>query len=547
MTLPETSIPDGLQNLRDQLTREPDNPSLRAKYFWSLHQRMKTLIEEGTIDQATSCVLEMGEYFLATDKAANAAGWSVHRILRAVREDPRRYQLTDEDLEALIQVYLQTVPYVPGPDKMHSAILWITLHFQTEEGFPWFVELVKAVGIERMQPEDFEGKEVNGYPLPSLAERVVIAAAKIVVHNRVTADAEWALSLVEGMLNRKPQNIWLKYQRGRLQILLGKVEEAREQARQVVTAKRAEFWAWAVLGESYLGSDDARTMACLCKVISLKEDEVFLLGIRELLAVALLHLDRKAEAKTEVQRAVAVRRAKNFKPTPLLAQIEGEPWYAETAATDNANLYVSEARKADDLLFEGDPTFVGIVTNIDQKSRSCFITFRLDGSARYRYHRSPWEKNLPEPGTAVLVRVREIAAEQQSRYEAVSMQPTAQVPDRTFAREFSGSLKLITKAEKDPIGFVSDIFVPGALLKLTPIAGGSLVRGIAVKEMNRARGEHGWRAVRIGIVDTKVDHKPPLNVEASQPPEPPPPPPAPPPPDTASSPSQDTGVPGAAE
>ncbi len=530
MALPELPSTDGLQGLRDQLTQDPDSSSLRAKYFWTLHQKAKSLVEENSIPAAAACVIEMGRYFLGTDKAANASGWLVHRILRAWKEDPRRHQLTEEDHAALADVYIQAIPFVPGPDKMHSAILWVTSQLQGEDGTRWFVPLVRAIGLERMQPEDFEGKEVNGYPLPSLAERVVILSAKIIVQSHLVEDAGWALSLVESLLARKPQNIWLKYQHGRLLVLLGKSAEAQESVRRVVMAKRAEFWAWAILGESYVGSDDEKAIACLCKVISLKDDEVFLLGIRELLAQALLNLGRLTEARTETARAISVRRSKNLRVTPFLQNAESAAWYAEAAGTDNADLYIDEARKADDLLFEGDPTYVGIVTNIDQKSRSCFITFRLDGSARYRYHRSPWEKHLPEPGTAVLIRVRELSSEPQSRYEAVSMQPTTKVPDRTFAREFSGSLKLITKADKDPIGFVSDIFVPGALLKITPLPSGALVRGIAVKEMNRARGEHGWRAVRVSLVETKTEPAVP-----SPPPAPPLEPPviAPPPPPAA--------------
>ena len=536
MALPELPTSDGLENLRDQLSQEPDNLSLRAKYFWSLHQRAKSLIEENAVPLAASCALEMGRCFIATDKAANAMGWLVHRVLRAWKEDPRRHQLAEEDFSALTQVYLQTIPFVPGPDKMHSAILWVTSQVQGEEGWRWFVQLTRAIGTERMQAEDFEGKEVNGYPLPSLAERVVLAAAKIVVQSRDVDDGEWALSLVEGLLAKKPQSLWLKFQRGRLLILLGRVAEAQEFVRPVVVAKRAEFWAWAVLGESFIGSDDNKAVACFCKVITLKDDEVFLLGIRELLAKALLNLGRASEAKAEIARALMVRRSKNLRIPQRLLACETEAWFTSSTAADNAALYLDEARKADDLLFEGDPTYVGIVTNIDQKSRSCFITFRLDGSARYRYHRSPWEKNLPEPGTAVLVRIRELPSEQQSRFEAVSMQPTTETPDRSFAREFSGSLKLITKADKDPIGFVSDIFIPGALLKLSPFPSGALLKGTAVKEMNRARGEHGWRAVRVSLVETKK--------EFAVPPPPPPPSETPPtPPPEASSSTEGDGSP----
>ena len=123
------------------------------------------------------------------------------------------------------------------------------------------------------------------------------------------------------------------------------------------------------------------------------------------------------------------------------------------------------------------------------------MTFRLDGSARYRYHRTPWEKALPEPGAFVTVRVREVPTESGTRFDAVSMQPSDVPPDESFAREFTGELKLIPKPGKDPIGFAKEVFVPGALLRTTSLVNGDQIAGIAVKEMNRAKGEHGWRAV----------------------------------------------------
>ena len=85
MTHSDSTIPDGLQTLREQLTRDPNNLALRTKYFWLLHQKAKNLLAEGEAGLSIPIVLEMGTEFLGTEKSANAAGWAVQKILRVVR------------------------------------------------------------------------------------------------------------------------------------------------------------------------------------------------------------------------------------------------------------------------------------------------------------------------------------------------------------------------------------------------------------------------------------------------------------------------------
>lgn len=512
MTTPEDSsnMFADLDPLREQASAEPSNLGLQAKLFWSLHQHMKTCVEEKSYDRAASLVLEMASHQLPSEKGANATGWAVHKLLRVFREEPRLAQFDESTIEALVNAYVGVLPQAETPDKMHSAMLWISTQMQGEDGTCWYVPMVRAVGFERMQAEDFEGKEVNGYPLPSLAERVVMTAAKQAEHDPDQETVGWLIGLLDRLLQRKGQNIWLKYHRGRLLIAAGRGQEVRESMRTTVQSKRTEFWAWALLGEAFLSDAPEKTVPCLCKTITLKEDEVFLLGVRECLAAAFIRLGRYAEAKCEIEKILMTRKNKGYRvPSSVAVWTEAE-WYAATSPAENAPLYIAEARSADELLFDALAVYVGIVTNIDEKSRSCFITFQLDGSARYRYHRSPWEKNLPEPGTYVTIRVREVETETGRRFDAVSMQPASTQPDPSFVREFGGDLKVISKPGKDPIGFVSDVFVPGALMRDAAYSSGMRLQGIAVKEKNRAKGEYGWRAVKIVVVPKESQPTAPL-------------------------------------
>ena len=490
------------QHLHSQLANDPGNSGLTSKYFWTLHHQMKLLLDEGSYDRAADCVVEMGLHQLPLDKAANATGWAVHKLLKAYRDDRRTVHLGDAAIAGLVKAYVAALPYTTAPDKLHSAILWVTTQMQGEDRTPWYVPLVRAVGFERMQPSDFDGKEVNGYPLPSLAERVAVASAKQIEAAPAREESDWLMPLIDRLLERKPQNVWLKYHKAKLLLSMNCLAEARAYVQPVVTGKRTEFWAWAVLGETYAEESPEKALSCLCKAVTLKDDEVFLLGIREQLAQVLARMERFREAKAEIERLAAVRRNKNYRIPARIGALMDAPWYAECQAADNAPLYDREARAADDMLFQDAQTHIGVVTNIDLKSRSCFITFRLDCSARFRYHRTPWGRELPRPGTFVTIRVRQAESEGAKRFEAVSMQHATGAPDPSFARAFAGDIKIIAKLNRDPIGFVGDVFVPSVLLKQTLLTDGAVAAGVAVREMNRTKGEYGWRAVAVGKGET---------------------------------------------
>ncbi len=517
MAPPEDSVSvlADLQQLREQLKNDPGNPSLYSRLFWSLHQHLKARLETKDYDEAAACVVEMAEHQIASDKAANATGWAVHKLLKTMREEPKAVRFDDHVVSSLVAAYTSVLPHAPNPDKLHSAMLWLTTQIQGEDGTPWYVSMVRAVGFERMQAEDFEGKEVNGYLLPSLAERVAMNAAKQIETSPNEEAINWIMPQLERLLQRKPQNVWLKYHRARLLIVSGRRMEARDAMRAVVQSKRTEFWAWAALGETYVPGEPAHALGCLCKAVTLRDDEVFLLTVREKLARVLVALENYSAAKGEVERILATRKNKNYRIPPGITEIMAEPWYSQTTPAQNADLYLAGARAADDLLFADKSPFVGVVTNIDEKSRSCFISFRLDGSARYRYHRTPWERHLPDLGSFVTIRVRDIEGEGGKRYEAVSMQPTESKPDQTFVKDFANDIKIIHKQGKDPIGFSGEVFIPGALLKITTITNGMRVTGIAVREMNRAKGDYGWRAVRVAIAPEQEAIRPEQQAPAS--------------------------------
>ena len=42
------------------------------------------------------------------------------------------------------------------------------------------------------------------------------------------------------------------------------------------------------------------------------------------------------------------------------------------------------------------------------------------------------------------------------------------------------------------------MFIPSVLLRQSTLTNGSRAAGVAVREMNRTKGEYGWRAVSVG-------------------------------------------------
>jgi len=178
-----------------------------------------------------------------------------------------------------------------------------------------------------------------------------------------------------------PESIWLRLNKAKVLLGLGRNEEALKFALDVTRAKVNDFWTWELLGDISADSDNEVSLSCYCKALLCSSDDKFTGKVRMKLAKSLIAIGDFAEAKQEVSRVVTFRNREKFKIPPDIEKIVAQPWYSEISKTDsNDNFYKVHVVEAETLLFSQLPwidSSVGEVFSLpakeDKPKRKLFI------------------------------------------------------------------------------------------------------------------------------------------------------------------------------
>lgn len=167
------------------------------------------------------------------------------------------------------------------------------------------LEIVQEDGLEDLPGACWERKVIEP-PLgkgegffPATAEKLVNGIYGIVKEKygrqppatpEDTARVEWLLERMRQIYTRLPDEKWGGFRLGRLLLMLGRIEEAKDLVLPTVRRNQTQFWAWSSLGELF----PERRAACLAHALLCKEEETKLAKVRrDALALGLPVDDRE--------------------------------------------------------------------------------------------------------------------------------------------------------------------------------------------------------------------------------------------------------------
>ncbi len=252
---------------------------------------------------------------------------------------------------------------------LHTTVLNYATKMAKKQAFPGFIPFVKWWNLENLCNSDYEKYTPQGSDkiYYSLAEKVIKALYQTAKTIENVDDITFALNFIESSINRFPDNIWLIYYSSRLNVKLGRHDVAQKQMIQVVREKMNDPWAWERLGET-LGNGDLDThIGCLCRTLccpNVKPE--FAVNIHEKLGRQLQQRGMRAEAKHELNTAMAIREARGWPVSDTLRQACRDAAVDDVdVVKDNKNFYQQHARLADSLIYADIPW---IFANISGKS-----------------------------------------------------------------------------------------------------------------------------------------------------------------------------------
>lgn len=307
----------------------------------------KTLGKEGRHAEATAAYRKALATFSADREVQRGFGWELYKHskqllaaeninLGAVKRNLNDYLKLD----------------VEKPSLLHSCILQLAAKLAGEDKLSMLV-FARLWNLDNLRPEDFERfRAEDGKQYSSLAEKVIQQVSKEAAAADDQRVQEQALPHLNTAIERFPDNVWLKLDKAKILLSLGRDDEALPFGLAVVRAKPTDYWAWGLLGDIVSRADREAALGCYCKALSCHAEDKFTGKIR--LTVARHMLERKdfSAAKLEVETVVRAKESEGHKVPEEAAEIASQPWFADTAAaSSNSSFYKAKLQAAENLLY----------------------------------------------------------------------------------------------------------------------------------------------------------------------------------------------------
>lgn len=463
-------------------------------------------------------------------------------------------------IEPLLQALMQNIPQFEKlrvePVLRNLVLFWIGALLgklkKLDNGISssigdMFLKVAMADGLREMPESCWERRKMDPPPktgdgvFPATAEKLVNGLYGI-VKERFSRHApmieqerqlvEWVLDRMQAVYDRLPDEKWGDFRIGKLLMLLGRIEEARDKVLPAVRRNQTQFWAWSALASLFPEHQKcciARALLCneeaqklvrvkrmaqeielpvgdisTLKKIAAEADAVLLIGMKPIdgvLESCYRNQDGKFKARFYLQNGIDVRPV-----SPAAVQLphgtrDGAPMSVFLDEDDRSKIVAVRPRNGE--MWDVLPSVPLIYGGTSKKGRAMFFSSTLEMTCPL--DRFPLLETA-KPGDAFNVRYTKKKAEHGDVFEVRDVTVTDAVVPGTG--EFEGPLKLPNGA--GGFGFVGSVFVSPSLisrLKNHDITEGMIVAGESVRlpdRMEKDRNGVMRRKVRINAVTLVV-------------------------------------------
>ena len=328
----------------DCMARDAENISNRRAYCWVLYDMMKASNIAKNFDESVNFLEEVVDKGLADEPMLQQA---ISLVVLRLLKDLIKQQYD----EAVVQGVIDNL-YSLGnekPSEIHSNILDVML--LSADKNPNFLAFIQNWDLKNFRREDWRGREINGKKQRCLVERAYFTIANHIGKTRnYEAAKEW-MPIFEHLMTEqgKVQALYFHY----IKMLVAlKIEDKIEQhLLPYLQQKSSDPNAWALLAEYLIPTDPEKGIACYRKALSLKMKPDIGYFIRLNFIPHLIKINELAQAKYEINTAVAMQVQLKKDEHPLIQGYLNEEWFETTeASTESKTLYHNAQALADTFL-----------------------------------------------------------------------------------------------------------------------------------------------------------------------------------------------------
>lgn len=382
---------EGLQVAADDevLQKGIRNALLLCSPNGQLIKHASALSKEGLHAQAVALYRQAGRLGPLDSQIQTNLGWDLYRHAKQLLDaEPVDFSGIRHNLHNYLKLDVEK------PSLLHTCFLQLAAKLASQEKLNllkflplWDLQHLRAENYQRHRAED--GKEY-----PSLAEKVIQQTGKEAAASGDAQDLNYILPYLDAAIERFPDNVWLKLDKAKGLLGLGRHDDALDFGMAVTKAKANEYWAWELLGDIVAFTDPAAALGCYCKALCCPAEDKFTGKVRLKLAQAMINSNDLAAAKHEIETVLRQKEKEGLRIPVAAERIASQPWYASTPANEsNDNYYSSHAGAAESLLLSKLPWIAAnvgdrfVIPDMENKpKRKIFVKTPSD----------PLEASIPE-------------------------------------------------------------------------------------------------------------------------------------------------------
>ena len=403
--------------------------------------------------------------------------WPIRRMVAGCIEQ----DYADDGVLYRVLAVLRQIPFDTADENYH-ILLGAFLKARKWGGLK---QLIDWWGLENLQEKDCKPfRTADGRTIMSLAEQTYIAYSNILIGETSAnqfANSEalaFAARLAE-VSAKHPEFQYPAYFRAKLLLAAGCRSDAVEALLPFVEKKAGDYWVWDLLGDAE--EDDGLRLSCYCKALTCRAKEEFLRKLHFKLCDLLAAKGMYAEARAELDEAIAISRRKGWSLPPRYQDHTTKPWYRDApTGRDNTQFYKENRAQAEQLAYSHFPQTAIVIVNVDkERGVAHFVTAeRKQGILSCRQLNA-------KAGSAWLCRLQN---NHKNHCRLLTCQPTDGF-EHELLKKFSGRLSV----KKGGFGFVDGIFVPRH--DAERLGDGADVSGTAIPSFDKGKSTWGWAAL----------------------------------------------------
>ena len=491
-------LEEALKMANEELKAQPDNIWAKRNICWVYYEYLKVNSTIENIEVFIDNLVKLKELQLPVEEnmVFDNAAYQIGKVLFALNK------MEQPDYTKINQIFdIVKVFHFTKPSESYS-FLYKAFH-KGYKNWSRYIEFADWWGFNNFFESDYlKEKMPNGKEVMAIVEQAYIAYSKKILEGFPSEMNQFErvidkdkinsfLPSLELIIEKYPDYQYPQYFKAKLLLASGDKENVLASFLPFAKQKKNDFWVWELMSDVF-ENDDERKTACLCKALSLKSPEDFLIKTRQKLADILIGKELFSEAKTEIVKIIKTREKHDWKVPFNISKWTQESWFTAAQEKHNNKEYYSKyITVAEDILFldvEEELVLIEFV-NSDKKMLNFIKDKSMSGFFNYSH-----DLKQPKIGDVLKVRLLKIGAE--GFYKVLTLKKAdSDLKENSEAHKiFQGKTRI---NDGSLFGFIEDVFIPNNIVKEHKLTNGQVASGKAILSYNKKKEAYGWKCYSI--------------------------------------------------